>query len=78
MKSQDIKNIQLLMEKYEGEWEDVITEGELPQGNHLAYQSGYTIRIGDHEAQVENGIRGKNFPYNVRVVGNKIYKSYVK
>lgn len=77
MNKSDIRNIQLLMEKYDGEWEANILEGSLPEGTHLAYQSGYTLKIGDQEATLDHGIRGKNFPHNARVVGNKVFLSYV-
>lgn len=67
-----------LTEQYEGEWEANIVSGSLPEGSHVGYQSGYEMRIGDRVAELDHGIRGKNFPHNVRVVGNKVYLSYVK
>jgi len=78
MKKIDIENIvNLLNEKYEGEWEIHIVEGSLPEGTHKAFQSGYKLRIGDQEAKVEEGIRGINFPFIARVEGDKVFLKYV-
>lgn len=76
--NQDMQNIQkLLVEMYKGEWEANIVDGFLPEGSHVGYQSGYEFRIGEHVAKLDYGIRGMNAKHNARVVGDKIFLSYV-
>ena len=78
MKRDDENIRQLLEELYSGEWEATIVEGTLPEGKHVGYQSGYKLRIGEHEAEIDYGVRGLNCPHNVRVVGNKVFLSYIQ
>jgi len=79
MRINDTENMQkILTERYEGEWKANIVEGTLPEGEHLAYQSGYELKIGDVTAKLDHGIRGMNCPHNARVVGDEVFLSYVK
>jgi hypothetical protein len=81
MNKKDIQNIQMLYENvgelYDGEWEANIEEGNLPEGKHVAFQHGYNLTIGENTAKIDNGIRGR-MNLNARVVGNKVYLSYIK
>lgn len=72
-----INENRLIWEKYTGRWEITPTsEVDLPDGRYRAIQSGYEVSINGKTFTVENGIRGKNFPYNAEIENGKLFFSY--